>query len=174
MVQTDIHNNSYSFSEAEMPTISPVKPEQNNHYDCGIYMLTYIEKIFQRFPQWIYKFFCNPFFGFRLSSFSGQEKKEYLLNLFCKDEKDMKRKKIREIINRCNRNENSTDLKYEEWLLRRYSAFETVWSQKSLLDEGAPLKENLETRLGWAVPHSRFPSRISYRYFLSSFPIWLS
>ena len=74
----------------------------------------------------------------------------------------MKRNKIREIIlnlkreQRCNRNENSTDPNYEEWLqkmnatefhfLRGYSAFETVRSQKSLLDDGAPLKENLETR----------------------------
>ena len=35
-----------NFSADEMVLIEPVKPEQNNEYDCGIYLLTYIEKIF--------------------------------------------------------------------------------------------------------------------------------
>ena len=35
-----------NFSADEMALIEPVKPEQNNEYDCGIYLLTYIEKIF--------------------------------------------------------------------------------------------------------------------------------
>ena len=94
----------------------------------------------------------------------------------------MKRNKIREIIlnlkreQRCNRNENSTDPNYEEWLqkmnatefhfLRGYSAFETVRSQKSLLDEGAPsktrrLKENSETRQSQVqLECNHFPAQI--------------
>ena len=89
----------------------------------------------------------------------------------------MKRNKIREIIlnlkreQRCNRNENSTDPNYEEWLqkmnatefhfLRGYSTFETARSQKSLLDDGAPLKENLETRQSQVqLECNHFPAQI--------------
>ena len=34
------------FSKKSMRTLWPIKPEQHNNFDCGIYLLHYIEKIF--------------------------------------------------------------------------------------------------------------------------------
>ena len=41
----------YAFSEEEMPSIFPIKPEQHNGFDCGIFLLTYIENILLRFAK---------------------------------------------------------------------------------------------------------------------------
>ena len=38
----------YKFTEEQMRTIRPKKPQQKNSFDCGIYLLDYMEKIFQR------------------------------------------------------------------------------------------------------------------------------
>ena len=40
--------NLRKFDESEMQLICPVKLEQQNGYDCGIFLLTYLEKIFER------------------------------------------------------------------------------------------------------------------------------
>ena len=39
---------NFQFSEEEMKLIKPHKPEQTNHYDCGIFLLHYLERIFAR------------------------------------------------------------------------------------------------------------------------------
>ena len=39
------------FSKNSMRTLRPVKPEQHNYSDCGIYLLHYIEKIFDSVAQ---------------------------------------------------------------------------------------------------------------------------
>ena len=36
------------FSSKSMRVVRPVKPEQTNYSDCGIYLLHYVEKIFNR------------------------------------------------------------------------------------------------------------------------------
>jgi len=41
----------YEFTSKQMRTIRPLKPEQENYSDCGIYLLQYIEKIFQSVGQ---------------------------------------------------------------------------------------------------------------------------
>ena len=41
------------FTEKEMKLIEPVKPEQKNGYDCGIYLLTYIEKVFDNMHEFV-------------------------------------------------------------------------------------------------------------------------
>ena len=38
----------YKFTEEQMETIRPKKPQQKNSFDCGIFLLHYMEKIFQR------------------------------------------------------------------------------------------------------------------------------
>ena len=48
MADIDFLENSHTFAESEMKTISPVKPEQMNGYDCGLFLLTYTEKILER------------------------------------------------------------------------------------------------------------------------------
>ena len=39
------------FSKKSMRTLWPVKPEQHNYSDCGIYLLHYVEKIFTSVAQ---------------------------------------------------------------------------------------------------------------------------
>ena len=39
------------FSKNSMRTLRPVKPEQHNYSDCGIYLLHYVEKIFSNVVQ---------------------------------------------------------------------------------------------------------------------------
>ena len=39
------------FSKRSMRTLWPVKPEQPNYSDCGIYLLHYVEKIFSSVAQ---------------------------------------------------------------------------------------------------------------------------
>ena len=41
------------FTEKEMGLIEPVKPEQKNGYDCGIFLLTYIEKVFDNLHEFV-------------------------------------------------------------------------------------------------------------------------
>ena len=41
------------FSADEMALIEPVKPEQDNGYDCGLFLLTYTEKIFDDIQMFI-------------------------------------------------------------------------------------------------------------------------
>ena len=38
----------FEFSSKEIRTVRPTKPEQENYTDCGIYLLQYIEKMFDR------------------------------------------------------------------------------------------------------------------------------
>jgi len=42
---------SVDFSKNSMRTLRPVKPEQQNYSDCGIYLLHYVEKIFSSVAQ---------------------------------------------------------------------------------------------------------------------------
>ena len=39
------------FSKNSMRTLRPIKPEQHNYSDCGIYLLHYVEKIFSSVAQ---------------------------------------------------------------------------------------------------------------------------
>ena len=36
------------FSASTVPMVVPIKPDQTNFTDCGIYLLHYVEKIFTR------------------------------------------------------------------------------------------------------------------------------
>lgn len=46
----------HEFSEAEMPTvIVSDKPEQDNSWDCGCFLLQYMEKMFERKQKTVYK-----------------------------------------------------------------------------------------------------------------------
>jgi hypothetical protein len=42
----------FEFSSKEMKTVRPVKPEQENYSDCGIYLLHYIEHMFRSVAQY--------------------------------------------------------------------------------------------------------------------------
>ena len=42
------------FSRESMRTLRPVKPEQHNYSDGGIFLLHYVEKIFSRLPQFLW------------------------------------------------------------------------------------------------------------------------
>ena len=46
-----IGHGEVDFSKKSMRTLLPVKPEQHNYSDCGIYLLHYIEKIFSSVAQ---------------------------------------------------------------------------------------------------------------------------
>ena len=43
----------FKFSSKEIRTVRPKKPEQENYTDCGIYLLKYIEKMFERLVIYI-------------------------------------------------------------------------------------------------------------------------
>lgn len=43
------------FSSEQMKTIRPKKPEQENFSDCGIFLLHYVEKIFESLPQFFWR-----------------------------------------------------------------------------------------------------------------------
>jgi Ulp1 family protease len=46
-----VHGNKetfHTFDNSEMEFICPVLPRQQNGFDCGIFLLTYLEKLFER------------------------------------------------------------------------------------------------------------------------------
>ena len=44
----------FAFTSSEMRTLRPKKPEQENGSDCGIYLLHYVEMIFQNPQQFLW------------------------------------------------------------------------------------------------------------------------
>ena len=36
-----------TFADAEIEVVAPMKPEQDNYTDCGIYLLEYVERMFK-------------------------------------------------------------------------------------------------------------------------------
>jgi len=50
----DSDTEEYSFSGAEMRTVRPMKPEQENYSDCGIFLLHYVEKVFNSVAQFFW------------------------------------------------------------------------------------------------------------------------
>ena len=51
------------FSKKSMRTLWPVKPEQHNYSDCGIYLLHYVEKIFSSVAQFYWPETVNTLNG---------------------------------------------------------------------------------------------------------------
>ena len=51
------------FSKKSMRTLWPVKPEQHNYSDCGIYLLHYVEKIFASVAQFYWPETVNTLNG---------------------------------------------------------------------------------------------------------------
>jgi len=70
----------FAFTSLEMRTIRPKKPEQENGSDCGIYLLHYVDNIFQNPQQFLWPKLPN------------------LLDWFSKEEIGRKREDIAEII----------------------------------------------------------------------------
>ena len=46
---------SKSFSDREMRLIEPVIPVQDNHYDCGVFLITYVEHMFKNINNFVGK-----------------------------------------------------------------------------------------------------------------------
>lgn len=47
-VNFDFAETFHTFDNSEMKVICPVLPKQQNGYDCGVFLLQYSEKLFER------------------------------------------------------------------------------------------------------------------------------
>ena len=89
----------YEFSASQMPAIRPIKPQQENFSDCGIYLLHYTEKIFARYSKYgwsYYKLFLEHIL-FSVANFLEPCLPD-LTNWFTLEEVGRKRAKIAELI----------------------------------------------------------------------------
>ena len=48
MVDAGLSKIKFRFNTTAMPTVVPSVPQQRNTWDCGVYMLTFVERIFDR------------------------------------------------------------------------------------------------------------------------------
>ena len=59
-VNFDFAETFHTFDNSEMKVVCPVLPTQQNGFDCGVFLLTYSEKLFERSTIFIfYKFKCT-------------------------------------------------------------------------------------------------------------------
>ena len=100
------------FTEKEMMLIEPVKPEQKNGYDCGIFLLTYIEKVFDNLHEFVGSKDMTP---------------DNLSNWFTMAEISCKRKEIKDTILRLSKEQNPAN--YDAYMGRSKESL-------SYVDEG--------------------------------------
>ena len=112
---------SKSFSNREMILLEPKKPVQDNLYDCGIFLITYVEKIFQN----LYKFVGRM-----------DEVPTDLSSWFSSEEVYSKRKKIETLIFDLAESQNPANLERFKWKRRKASSSEENYGKwlQNLID----------------------------------------
>ena len=111
-VPFDFLEQSYMFSSTEMELIAPVVPQQPNWYDCGTFLLTYVEKIFERYTHFwlLFDLYYIPFFTCRPNIFIETTPVKELSTWFSLEEISQKRQHIRDMILEMSHQQNTDDV----------------------------------------------------------------
>ena len=96
----------YEFSGKEMKTVRPIKPEQENFSDCGIYLLHYIEMMFKRFEILSCSTFKKVDLNFSVSQYYWPSSMQDLSEWFTLEEITKKREDIARLIRELSKKQN--------------------------------------------------------------------